>query len=288
MDKKIDVATFVAQRRASIKAAVETLEAKHHIVPTFNVILLGDNAASLSYIKGKTKAASAAGMQTNVLHFPADMSEAELLAEVIKLNEDADVHGFIVQLPVPAHIDEEKIFSAIDPNKDIDGLHPDNLGRMLLGKPRLLPCTPQGIMALLDHLSIDLQGKHVVIIGRSNIVGKPAAILALAKNATVTVCHSKTKDLASVSRGADVLIVAIGRANFIDASYIKPGAIVIDVGVNKDEQTGKLTGDVDYEAVKDIVGGITPVPGGVGPLTITMLLENTLKAVTLQHQRANE
>jgi len=284
MDKKIDVATFVARRREAIAQTVATIQRNQHITPTFGVILVGQNPASLSYIKGKTKAAAAVGMDTSVLTLPESVSEDELLDEVERLNADVSMHGFIVQLPLPPHIDEQRIFSAIAPIKDIDGLHPDNLGRMLLGKPHLLPCTPQGIIALLDDLNVDLTGKHVVVVGRSNIVGKPVAMLALARDATVTIAHSKTKDLPAITSSADILIVAIGKAKFIDATYVKPGALVIDVGVNKLADTGKLVGDVDYEAIKDIVGAITPVPGGVGPLTITMLLENTLKALRLAQE----
>jgi methylenetetrahydrofolate dehydrogenase (NADP+)/methenyltetrahydrofolate cyclohydrolase len=281
MDKRIDVAAFVARRRTAIAEAVRNVQQTQHITPTFGVILVGENPASLSYIKGKTKAAAAVGMDTKVFHLAASVSEADLLAEVARLNAQPSIHGFIVQLPLPPHIDEGRIFAAIEPTKDIDGLHPDNLGRMVLGAPHLLPCTPQGIIALLDDLHVDLAGKHVVIVGRSNIVGKPVALLALARDATVTMCHSKTEDLAAYTRTADVLIVAVGNPQFIDATYVKHGVIVIDVGVNKLADTGKLVGDVDYEAIKDIAAAITPVPGGVGPLTITMLLENTLKALRL-------
>jgi len=287
MDKKIDVATFVAQRRALITKEVLQMQTEQHVSPTFHVVLVGENSASLSYIKGKMKAAQSVGMQAEVLALPETINETALIGEIERLNEDRSVHGFIVQLPLPRQINEQRVFSAINPLKDIDGLHPDNLGRMLLGAPHLLPCTPQGIIALLDALMVDLSGKHVVVIGRSNIVGKPVAILALAQNATVTMCHSKTENLAAVTQTADILIVAVGKAKFIDATYLKQGVIVIDVGVNKLPDTGKLVGDVDYEAVKDIVGAITPVPGGVGPLTITMLLENTLKAMSLQ-RKVNE
>jgi len=287
MDKKIDVATFVAQRRARIAKEVLQIQTEQHVNPTFHVVLVGDNPASLSYIKGKMKAAQSVGMQAEVLALPETINETALIGEIERLNEDKSVHGFIVQLPLPRQINEQRVFSAINPLKDIDGLHPDNLGRMLLGAPHLLPCTPQGIIALLDALMVELSGKHVVVIGRSNIVGKPVAILALAQNATVTMCHSKTENLAAVTQTADILIVAVGKAKFIDATYLKQGVIVIDVGVNKLPDTGKLVGDVDYEAVKEVVGAITPVPGGVGPLTITMLLENTLKAMSLQ-RKVNE
>ena len=281
-NKKIDVKAIIAAKRAAITKQTTVLKESYQLVPTFRVILVGANPASVSYVKAKMKAATEVGIDGAVLEFPDTVSEATLLAEIERLNQDASVHGFIVQLPLPAHINETKILQAVDPQKDIDGFHPVNIGNLMLGAAELVPCTPKGIIEIIKAIDVDLTGKHVVIIGRSNIVGKPVALLALQENATVTICHSKTVDLPAVARTADVLIVAIGREHFIQKEYVREGAIVIDVGVNRSTKTGKLVGDVDYEAVKDTVAAITPVPGGVGPMTVTMLLENTLKALYLQ------
>lgn len=281
--KKINVKEIVQQKRAVIAEQVIQLKMKYNITPTFRVILVGENPASLSYIKGKMKAAETAGIDADVIKFPATITEEALLLEVEKLNQDDKIHGFIVQLPLPEHINENRLLEKIAFEKDIDGFHPEHIGRMLLGLPCFIPCTPKGIMEIMAAIDLDLAGKQVVVIGRSNIVGKPVAMLALQQDATVTICHSRTKDLPAIAKTADVLIVAIGREHFVNADFVKKGAIVIDVGVNKSSTTGKLVGDVDYEAVKDKIAAITPVPGGVGPMTITMLLQNTIEATCLQH-----
>jgi len=281
--KKIDMKAIIQTKREEIAQKVTVLKQKYQIVPTFKVLLVGENPASLSYIKGKMKAAADVGIQAEVMQFPTTMTEDALLAEVDKLNKDKTVNGFIVQLPLPPHINENRLLEAIAFEKDIDGFHPEHLGRMMIGLPCFIPCTPKGIIEILAAIHVDLSGKNVVVIGRSNIVGKPVAMLALQQDATVTICHSKTKDLPAIAQTADVLIVAIGRENFVTADFVKAGAVVIDVGVNKSSQTGKLVGDVDYESVKQKVSAITPVPGGVGPMTITMLLQNTLEATYRQN-----
>ena len=241
------------------------------------MILVGDNPASQVYVRNKERSALAAGFRSEVLRVPETISQAELLDLIAKYNQDPAWHGILVQLPLPKHIDEEAVLLAIDPEKDVDGFHPLNMGRLWSGHPVMIPSTPAGIMEMFHEYGIDLEGKNAVVIGRSNIVGKPMAQLLLAKNATVTLTHSRTHNLAKVAAKADILVVAIGRAKFVTADFVKPGAVVIDVGMNRDEN-GKLCGDVDYEAVAPLASHITPVPGGVGPMTITMLMEQTYQA----------
>lgn len=245
--------------------------------PGLAVILVGEDPASQVYVRNKERAANNIGMYSVVYRLPETTSEADLIAKIEELNQDDKVHGILVQLPLPKHINEDLVLDTIDPAKDVDGFHPMNLGNLFAGKPTMIPCTPAGIMELIKLSGIDLAGKNAVIIGRSNIVGKPMAHLLLQANATVTICHSKTKDLPKVAKQADVLVVAIGRANFVTADFVKEGAVVIDVGINRDENN-KLTGDVKFDEVAPLTSFITPVPGGVGPMTITMLMRQTIDA----------
>ncbi|MDT1958135.1 bifunctional methylenetetrahydrofolate dehydrogenase/methenyltetrahydrofolate cyclohydrolase [Carnobacterium divergens] len=246
------------------------------ITPGLVVLLVGENPASQTYVKNKEKRAIALGFHSVVERYPATISEAELLEEIEKFNQDDDFHGILVQLPLPEHIDADKVLNAIDSTKDVDGFHPINMGKLLIGKPDMIPCTPYGIMKLLARYNIDISGKNAVIIGRSNIVGKPMAQLLLMEDATVTIAHSKTKNLVEVAKQADILVVAIGRGHFVTKEFIKPGAVVIDVGMNRDENS-KLIGDVATSEVSEVAGFLTPVPKGVGPMTITMLLYQTIK-----------
>jgi methylenetetrahydrofolate dehydrogenase (NADP+)/methenyltetrahydrofolate cyclohydrolase len=243
-------------------------------------VLIGDDPASHVYVRNKRRACEKAGIRSTLHQLPDSTSQTELLELVEKLNADESVHGILVQLPLPDHIDEDAIISAVAPEKDIDGFHPENLGLLAAGRPRYLPCTPAGIQQILLRTGVEIAGRHVVIVGRSNIVGKPLALILMQKadgaNATVTVCHSRTRDIAALTRQADIVVVAIGKAAFLTADMVKPGATVIDVGINRVE--GKLVGDVDFDAVAEIAGAITPVPGGVGPMTVAMLLSNTLAA----------
>lgn len=247
------------------------------VAPGLAVILVGEDPASKVYVSHKEKACQEVGIKSEVLRLPATTSEEELLQVVNDLNLRQDIHGILVQLPLPSAIREEKIIAKISPLKDVDGFHPVNMGSLLIGRPRLIPCTPLGCLKLIQDLGYDLAGKRAVVVGRSNIVGKPMAALLLQANATVTVCHSRTKDLAEVTREADVLVVAIGKANFITGSMVKEGALVLDVGMNR-LPNGKLAGDVEFDSVSQVAGWLTPVPGGVGPMTIAMLLNNTLEA----------
>lgn len=245
--------------------------------PGLAVILVGEDPASQVYVRNKERAANNIGMYSVVYRLPETTSEADLITKIEELNHDDKVHGILVQLPLPKHINEDLVLDTIDPAKDVDGFHPMNLGNLFAGKPTMIPCTPAGIMELIKLSGLDLAGKNAVIIGRSNIVGKPMAHLLLQANATVTICHSKTKDLPKVAKQADVLVVAIGRANFVTADFVKEGAVVIDVGINRDENN-KLTGDVKFDEVAPLTSYITPVPGGVGPMTITMLMRQTIDA----------
>ena len=245
--------------------------------PGLAVILIGEDPASQVYVRNKERAANNIGMYSVVYRLPETTSETDLIAKIEELNHDDKVHGILVQLPLPKHINEDLVLDTIDPAKDVDGFHPMNLGNLFAGKPTMIPCTPAGIMELIKLSGVDLAGKNAVIIGRSNIVGKPMAHLLLQANATVTICHSKTKDLPKVAKQADVLVVAIGRANFVTADFVKEGAVVIDVGINRDENN-KLTGDVKFDEVAPLTSYITPVPGGVGPMTITMLMRQTIDA----------
>lgn len=249
--------------------------------PGLVVILVGDNPASQVYVRNKELAAKRIGIHSKVDRLPASVTEEALLARIDQYNRDAAFHGILVQLPLPIQIDEEKVLDAIDPKKDVDGFHPLNLGKLFLGKPEMIPCTPYGIMKMFDAYHIPLEGKKVVVVGRSNIVGKPMAQLLLARHATVTIAHSRTEDLAALTRTADILIVAIGRGNFITKEFVKPGAVVIDVGMNRD-QDGKLVGDVAFDEVAPMTSFITPVPKGVGPMTITMLMIQTYEAAKRQ------
>ncbi|MCJ0578454.1 bifunctional methylenetetrahydrofolate dehydrogenase/methenyltetrahydrofolate cyclohydrolase [Enterococcus cecorum] len=245
--------------------------------PGLAVILVGEDPASQVYVRNKERAANNIGMYSVVYRLPETTSEADLITKIEELNHDDKVHGILVQLPLPKHINEDLVLDTIDPAKDVDGFHPMNLGNLFAGKPTMIPCTPAGIMELIKLSGLDLAGKNAVIIGRSNIVGKPMAHLLLQANATVTICHSKTKDLPKVAKQADVLVVAIGRANFVTADFVKEGAVVIDVGINRDENN-KSTGDVKFDEVAPLTSYITPVPGGVGPMTITMLMRQTIDA----------
>lgn len=268
------------QMQAEIQKDVEKMT-QQGIQPGLVVLLVGENPASQTYVRNKERAAAKIGILSKVEKLPETISEEELLAEIDKYNQDSRFHGILVQLPLPKHIDEEKILLAIDPKKDVDGFHPMNLGRLFVGKPEMIPCTPYGIMKMFEAYDIDLTGKRAVVIGRSNIVGKPMAQLLLMKNATVTIAHSKTEHLAEVAKEADILVVAIGRGHFVTKEFVKPGAVVIDVGMNRNQE-GKLIGDVAFDEVSEIASYITPVPKGVGPMTITMLMYQTVEATKKQ------
>ena len=274
---RIDGKLVSAYLREQIKKNVTALKEKTGVTPGLAVMLVGDDPASAVYVRNKHRACDEVGMYSEVITMPADTTEDALLVRLADLNNDPKIHGILVQLPLPKHISEEKVIAAIDPRKDVDAFHESNVGKIMLGSYDFLPCTPAGVMELLHYYDIPIQGKDCVVVGRSNIVGKPQALLLLGENGTVTICHSRTKDLATKTREADILVVAIGRPNFITADMVKPGAVVIDVGINR-LPDGKLCGDVDFEAVEPIAGAITPVPGGVGPMTITVLLKNALKA----------
>jgi methylenetetrahydrofolate dehydrogenase (NADP+)/methenyltetrahydrofolate cyclohydrolase len=267
--------------REQIKLEVQALAAKG-VQPGLVVVLVGDDAASAVYVRHKAKACEAAGVYSEVYRLPTETSQTELLELIAQLNANEKINGILVQLPLPKHIDEDKVIDAIAVEKDVDCFHPINVGNLMIGKESFLPCTPSGVIAILKHLKIPMAGKHAVVIGRSNIVGKPMAMLLLREDATVTVCHSKTANMEEITRQADILIVAVGRAQMVKRSYVKPGAVVIDVGMNRLD-TGKLVGDVDFDDVAEVAGYLTPVPGCVGPMTITMLLRNTLEAA----KRAN-
>ena len=268
------------QMQAEIQKDVEKMT-QQGIQPGLVVLLVGENPASQTYVRNKERAAAKIGILSKVEKLPETISEEELLAEIDKYNQDSRFHGILVQLPLPKHIDEEKILLAIDPKKDVDGFHPMNLGRLFVGKLEMIPCTPYGIMKMFEAYDIDLTGKRAVVIGRSNIVGKPMAQLLLMKNATVTIAHSKTEHLAEVAKEADILVVAIGRGHFVTKEFVKPGAVVIDVGMNRNQE-GKLIGDVAFDEVSEIACYITPVPRGVGPMTITMLMYQTVEAAKKQ------
>ncbi|AAU24117.1 bifunctional methylenetetrahydrofolate dehydrogenase/methenyltetrahydrofolate cyclohydrolase FolD [Bacillus licheniformis] len=272
----IDGKETAKEKRGQLAKEVEELK-KQGVTPGLAVILIGDDPASLSYVRGKKKAAEAMGIRFQLDHFDASFTEQELLEVIDQYNQNDDFHGILVQLPLPDHISEQAVIERISPEKDVDGFHPLNVGKMLLGEDTFLPCTPAGIVELLKKTEIDLSGKEVVVVGRSNIVGKPVGQLLLNENATVTYCHSRTADITAHTKKADILIVAVGKANFIKADQIKEGAVVIDVGVNRLDN-GKLAGDVDFEEAKEKASYITPVPGGVGPMTITMLAHNTVKS----------
>ncbi|MCG5103010.1 bifunctional methylenetetrahydrofolate dehydrogenase/methenyltetrahydrofolate cyclohydrolase FolD [Oceanobacillus alkalisoli] len=267
---------LAAEIKQDLAKEIEKLKVKN-LTAKLVVVLVGDNPASLSYVKGKEKAAAEIGMDSELITLPIETTEADLLALLDDLNDNDAVHGILVQLPLPEQIDEQKVIDRIDPLKDVDGFHPINIGKMMAGEDSFLPCTPYGIITMIKSKGIKIEGKHAVIIGRSNIVGKPVGQLLLNENATVTYCHSRTENMHQYTQAADILIVAIGKENFIKQEDVKEGAVIIDVGINR-TQAGKLTGDVDFAGVVEKAGYITPVPGGVGPMTITMLLSNTIKA----------
>ncbi len=283
----IDGNKIAAQIRGELEKEIRALKEKHGISPGLAVILVGENPASQQYVKNKNKAAHEIGIYSEQHNLPKDTPEAELLALVAKLNAEPKIHGILVQLPLPKHIDEKKVLLLIDPEKDVDGFHPMNLGRMMVGDPAYLPCTPHGVVKMLAYSGVKTSGRHVVVVGRSNIVGKPVANMLVQKaegaDATVTICHSRTRDLPSVTRQADILIAAIGQPEFVTAEMVKPGAVVIDVGVNRVDDPAspkgfRWVGDVRYEEVAAKASAISPVPGGVGPMTITMLLYNTVES----------
>ncbi|MFX1803227.1 bifunctional methylenetetrahydrofolate dehydrogenase/methenyltetrahydrofolate cyclohydrolase FolD [Paraburkholderia sp. A3BS-1L] len=272
----IDGLALSKKLRADVATRAAALTARGH-QPGLAVVLVGDNPASEVYVRNKVKACEDNGLRSSYDRYAETLSEADLLKRIDELNRDPKIHGILVQLPLPKHIDSHKVIEAIAPEKDVDGFHVANAGALLTGRPLFRPCTPYGVMKMFEEYQIPLEGANAVVIGRSNIVGKPMALLLLEKGATVTVCHSKTRDLAKHTREADIVVAAVGKRNVLTADMIKPGATVIDVGMNRDDN-GKLCGDVDFAGLKDVAGFITPVPGGVGPMTITMLLVNTIEA----------
>ena len=278
--KIIDGKKISAATREEIKERAKTMIEERGITPGLAVIIVGEDPASKVYVRNKKKACEEAGFYSVVIEMPEETTQDELLAQIEILKADARVHGILVQLPLPKHIDEQAVIAAIPPEKDVDAFHPENVGHIMIGDYHFLPCTPAGVMKMLEFEGIEVAGKDCVVIGRSNIVGKPMAMLLLHANGTVTVCHSRTKNLSEVTRRADILVSAVGKAGFVTADMVKPGAVVIDVGMNRNAE-GKLCGDVDFAAVSEIASAITPVPGGVGVMTITMLLENTLRAAEI-------
>lgn len=262
------------KKRGELKEQTAQLK-EQGVTPGLAVILVGDDPASHSYVKGKQKGCEEVGIYSELIKLDATITEERLLQEIDRLNEDDNIHGILVQLPLPKHINEDAVIERISPEKDVDGFHPISVGKMMIGQDTFLPCTPHGIIEMVKEKNIDMRGKHVVVIGRSNIVGKPVGQLFLNEDATVTYCHSKTTNLKEITKQADILVAAVGRAKMVTADYVKDGAVVIDVGVNRLD-TGKLCGDVDFDEVQNIASYITPVPGGVGPMTITMLLHNTV------------
>ena len=259
-----------------MRQEVEALAQKYGRRPCLMVVIVGNNPASLSYVRGKIKATEYVGFDGSLVSLPEDVTEDALIAEIERLNQNELVDGILVQLPLPKHISEDRVIASISPEKDVDGFHATNVARLWLNQPCIVPCTPKGVIVMLDRAGIEISGKNAVVVGRSNIVGKPVAKLLLDRNATVTIAHSRTKNLKEVCRQADILVAAVGRPQMLTADYIKPGAAVIDVGINRLED-GRLVGDVDFEGAKEIAGAITPVPGGVGPMTITMLMRNTIE-----------
>ena len=274
--QRIDGIALSHKLRADVSSRAAALKAKG-ITPGLAVILVGENQASQVYVRNKVKACQESGLHSLLEKYSEDMSEKALLERIESLNQDPSIHGILVQLPLPQHIDAERVIEAISPNKDVDGFHIASAGALMTGMPGFWPCTPYGCMKMLESIAYDLKGKHAVVIGRSNIVGKPMAMMLLQKNATVTICHSATPDLKAMTLQADVIVAAVGKRNVLTADMVKPGAVVLDVGMNRNDE-GKLCGDVDFEGVEKVASYITPVPGGVGPMTITMLLVNTLEA----------
>ncbi|WP_374286216.1 bifunctional methylenetetrahydrofolate dehydrogenase/methenyltetrahydrofolate cyclohydrolase [Lactococcus sp.] len=273
----IDGKVLAAKLQANLKIKVDALRAKG-LTPGLVVVLVGEDPASQVYVRNKERRATELGLNSKIIRLAETVSEEELLRIIEQLNQDEQWHGILVQLPLPKHISEEKVLLAIDPDKDVDGFHPMNMGRLWSGNPVMVPSTPAGIMEMFKDYGVDLAGKRAVVIGRSNIVGKPMAQLLMMANATVTIAHSRTENLSALTKEADILVVAIGQAKFVTADMVKKGAVVIDVGMDRDEETRKLCGDVDFASVKDVARLITPVPGGVGPMTITMLMEQTVRA----------
>lgn len=277
----IDGKRISAEIREKLKIDIANLKTERGIVPSLAVVIVGDDPASRVYVNNKKRACDEIGIMSYEFALPCDTSQAELLSLIDELNRRADVNGILVQMPLPAHINESSVIERINPIKDVDAFHEINVGKLMTGNFNFLPCTPAGIVRLLDESNIDIAGKHCVIIGRSNIVGKPLAMLMLHRDATVTICHSKTSNLAEICRTADILVSAVGRANFITSDMVAPGTVVIDVGINRGGD-GKIRGDVDFENVKQVASYITPVPGGVGPMTICMLMHNAVTAALLQ------
>ena len=295
MSTIIDGKVLSLSLKEEMKGSIVGIESKFGRKPCLVVIIVGNNPASRSYVTGKIKAAAFVGMDSRLVELPEDVSEAGLLDTIAALNADNAVDGILVQLPLPVHIDEDKVIDAISIDKDVDGFHPGNVAKLWLGRPCTVPCTPKGIIRMIESTGTSISGKKAVVVGRSNIVGKPVAKLLLDRNATVTIAHSRTTDLAAVCREADILVAAVGRPKMIGADMVKPGAVVIDVGINripvvKEDGTegSRLVGDVDFEAVSKVAGYITPVPGGVGPMTITMLMENTIECFLNKMQTANQ
>ncbi len=281
MAMRIDGKAISAALRSEIAAEVVELK-KKGITPGLAVILVGEDPASQTYVRNKQKACEEVGFYGEQINLPTTTTQEELLKVVEELNNRTDIHGILCQLPLPKGLDDSLVIASIDPKKDVDAFHAENVGHIMIGDQQFLPCTPAGVMELIHRSDITVEGKHCVVIGRSNIVGKPMAMLLLQENGTVTICHSRTKNLAEVCRQADILVAAVGRAKFVTADMVKPGATVIDVGINRDEN-GKLCGDVDFDTVEPIAGAITPVPGGVGPMTIALLMKNTLTAAKQQN-----
>ena len=276
MSNIIDGKALSAALKEEMKGRVARLGKEYGRVPCLAVIIVGDNPASRSYVRGKIKATEVTGMGSRLIELPEDVTEAHLLEVISGLNADEGVDGILVQLPLPAHIDEDRVIDAISIGKDVDGFHPQNVSRLWLGRKCIVPCTPKGIIKMIESTGTQIAGKKAVVVGRSNIVGKPVAKLLLDRNATVTIAHSRTPDLGAVTAEADILVVAVGRPKMVDGAMVKDGAVVIDVGINRGED-GKLVGDVDFESAAKVASWITPVPGGVGPMTITMLMENTIE-----------
>ena len=284
MSTIIDGKALSLSLKEKMRDRIVELEKEYGRKPCLAVIIVGDNPASRSYVRGKIKAAEFTGMDSRLIELPEDIREVELLEQIASLNADKDVDGILVQLPLPHHINEDEVIDSISIKKDVDGFHPWNVANLWLGRKCIVPCTPKGIITMIESTGVDIKGKKAVVIGRSNIVGKPVAKLLLDRNATVTIAHSRTQDLAKLASEADILVAAVGRPKMVTADMIKPGAVVIDVGINRitvpgpdGEPVNKLVGDVDFEAASQVAGYITPVPGGVGPMTITMLMENTIE-----------
>lgn len=272
--------------RSELREEIVEYKNKYGIAPGLAVVMVGDDPASAVYVRNKHKACLDVGIESYQIEFPEDITEEELLKKIDELNADDKVNGILVQLPLPSGINEEKVIERISPDKDVDAFHPSNVGRIMIGNYSFLPCTPAGIISLLDHYNVEIAGKRCAVVGRSNIVGKPMALLLTERNGTVTLCHSKTLDLENILRESDIIVVAIGKAEFLHADMVKPGAVVIDVGINRNAE-GKLVGDVAFGEVSQVASMITPVPGGVGPMTITTLLRNTLSAAKLQILKRN-